>query len=158
MKCGNWKDTNLLSILKRAVINFKFSYPGYKIFIENLLDRQSHVLQADAEKLQQALTNIFNNSAKFSSSLTPIVVVLWLEDGFINISITDYGRGIRKKEQNKVFSEFLKAQGNLKEGMGLGLFLVKNIIDSHHGTITLKSKLHKGTTITLRLPQKLYDN
>lgn len=153
----SWKDVKIISIVKRAIINFKFSYPGYKVFVENSLNPPSYAMQGDAEKLQQVLTNLLNNSAKFSSKITPIVISMWMEDESVNISITDYGKGIRKKEQNKVFTEFFKAEGNRKEGMGLGLYLVKNIIEEHHGSVILKSKLHKGTTITLKFPQKLYD-
>lgn len=153
----SWKDVKIISIVKRAIINFKFSYPGYKVFVENSLNPASYVMQGDAEKLQQVLTNLLNNSAKFSSNVTPIIIALWMEDGCVTISITDYGKGIRKKEQNKVFTEFFKAEGNRKEGMGLGLYLVKNIIEEHKGSVLLKSKLHKGTTITLKFPQKLYE-
>lgn len=153
----NWKDVNMVQILKRAIINFKFNYPKYKIFIENTLDHKKSILQGDEEKLQQVLTNLLNNAAKFSSFLTPIVVSLWHEENRVVVSITDYGKGIRKKEQNKVFSEFFKATDNRKEGMGLGLYLVKSIVEKHKGEVSLQSKLHKGTTIILKLPQKLYE-
>lgn len=152
----HWKEVNILHILKRAIINFKFSYPGYKVFVEALSTSSNYWLQGDDEKLLQVLTNLFNNAAKFSSSLTPIVVTVSSKDRNIIIDITDYGKGIRKKEQNKVFQEFFKASDNRREGMGLGLYLVKSIIDKHKGSVFLSSKLHKGTKITIKLPQKLY--
>lgn len=153
----NFKDISIIHNVKRAIINFKFSYPGYKVFIENSLPQGFRTIQGDEEKLQQAITNLLNNSAKFSSNLTPIVISLNADESSISISITDYGKGIRKKEQNKVFTEFFKASGNRKEGMGLGLYLVKSIIEKHGGTIALLSKLNKGTTITIRIPKKLYE-
>lgn len=152
-----WKDIHVLDVLKRALVNFKFSYPGYKVFVEKSISRKEGLILGDKDKLQQALTNLLNNAAKFSSQLTPIVVSLYSENDNIIISITDYGRGIRKKEQYKIFHEFFKAEGNRKDGMGLGLFLVRSIIEKHGGSISLISKLHKGTTISIKLPQKIYE-
>lgn len=153
----NWKIINITHIVKRALINFKFSYPGYKVLIDSSLQRVDRILQGDDEKLIQVITNLLNNSAKFSSKDTPIVLTLGATKNDIAISITDYGKGIRKSEQNKVFTEFFKAKDNLKEGMGLGLYLVKGIVERHQGTVTLQSRLNKGTTVTLKLPKKLYE-
>jgi len=152
------QSVNIKQIIKRAIVNFRFSYPGYKIFVESNIDSKNSVIQGDAEKLQQVLTNLFNNAAKFSSRVTPIIVSLKKEDGYIFIAISDYGKGIRKHEQNQVFTEFFKSNDHRKDGMGLGLYLVKSIVEKHHGTVTLESKLHKGTTVTLKLPQQLYES
>ena len=150
------KRVNIIDIVKKAIINFKLNFPGYKVFVENNIIPESRIILADNEKLQQVFTNLLNNSAKFSSSLTPIVMSLTEDKDFIFISITDYGKGIRKKEQSKVFQEFFKESGNTKEGMGIGLYLVKSIIENHQGTISLTSKLHKGTIITIQFPKKKY--
>ena len=151
-----WKEINILNTVKRAIINFKFSYPGYKVFLENNLNLKSRMIQGDTEKLQQVFTNLLNNAAKFSTKTTPIVVALFSEGKYIHITVTDYGKGIRKNEQNKVFHEFFKAKGNRKEGMGLGLYIVKGIIEKHKGTIEIYSRLNKGTIMTVKLPKKLY--
>ncbi len=148
-----WKEVAILNVLKKAVINFKFNYPGYKVLLENPVHHKIVLARGDEEKLQQVFTNLLNNSAKFSSSVTPIVLTVGEDEKYVSISITDYGKGIRKREQDKVFVEFFKAKGNYKEGMGLGLFLVKNIIDKHKGKVSLTSKLHVGTTITVSLPK-----
>ena len=152
----SWKELNITKIIKSAIINFKFSYPGYKVFFEDALDKHSRLMQGDPEKLQQVFTNLLNNAAKFSIKTTPVVISLFEDNNMIGISVTDYGSGIRKNEQYKVFQEFFKAQNNRKEGMGLGLYLVKGIIEKHHGTVTLLSRLNKGTTISIKLPKKLY--
>lgn len=153
----SWKALNIVEIIKKAIMNFRFSYPGYKVFLENDLSLHERIIQGDPEKLQQVFTNLFNNAAKFSTKTTPIVISLSPDENYINISVTDYGKGIRKNEQFKVFQEFFKAKGNHKEGMGLGLFLVKKIIEKHHGKISLLSKVNKGTTISIKLPRKLYE-
>ena len=73
------------------------------------------------------------------------------------VSFTDFGKGIKKKEQDKIFAEFYKGQGHTKEGMGLGLYLVRRIIEKHKGKIELTSKVHQGTNITIELPLRLYE-
>ncbi len=151
-----WGRTNILDVVKKSIINFKLSYPGYKVFIENHIPVNSRTIIADNEKLRQVFTNLLNNCAKFSTKLTPIVITLDSSDDSIAIAITDYGKGIKKKEQNKIFTEFFKGTAINKDGMGIGLYLVKNIIQEHRGTISLSSKLNKGTTVILNLPKKRY--
>lgn len=149
-----WGRVSILDVVKRSAINFKLSYPGYKVFIENKIPANDRIIIADKEKLQQVFTNLLNNSAKFSTKLTPIVLTLEDSGNFIAVSIADYGKGIKKKEQNKIFMEFFKGSAISKDGMGIGLYLVKNIIAEHKGKISLSSKLNKGTTVTLSLPKK----
>ncbi len=153
----NWKEINIIQVVKKAIINFRFSYPGHKVFVENLLSRSESTLQGDSEKLQQVLTNLLSNAARFSPKKIPIVITLDKNRDFIRIQITDFGTGILKKDQGRVFDEFFKASNNHKDGMGIGLYLVKKIIERHQGKITLVSRLHKGTTVTVELPRKLYD-
>lgn len=152
-----WKKVHVMDILDIALINFKSSYPKYKVFIENSIKRKDGEVLGDSEKLQQVFTNILNNAAKFSSYLTPIIIQIKSDDSYVVISIIDYGRGIRKKEQAKVFEEFFRGTENDVGGMGLGLYLVRSIVEAHKGIISVDSKLHKGTTISVKLPQKLYE-
>lgn len=152
-----WKDVNILDVMKKSIINFKSINPEYKILVENTIPRAMNIIQGDPEKLQQAFSNILNNSAKFSHPHIPIIIKLEMKKNNMCISFTDFGKGIRKSEQDKIFSEFYKAQGNTKDGMGLGLYLVRRIIEKHKGKIELSSKINQGTNILIKLPRKLYD-
>ncbi len=73
----------------------------------------------------------------------------------VSISFSDYGKGMRKKDQEKVFNEFYKGESQ-KQGMGLGLYLVRRIIEKHKGSIVIDSKINKGTKIEIVIPVSLY--
>lgn len=152
-----WQDLNIVDVVKKSIINFKSVNPKFRILVENTLHKHDQMIQGDPEKLQQAFSNILNNSAKFSSPHIPIILKLEIKKNKINVSFTDFGKGIKKKEQSKIFSEFYKGEGHTKEGMGLGLYLVKRIIQKHKGKIELSSKVNQGTNIVIELPLRLYE-
>lgn len=110
----------------------------------------------DKDKMVLALQNLFENALKYTPRYGTIEIsVKKREEGYISISIKDSGIGIPKKEQGKVFSKFFRASNVLlmeSEGTGLGLFIVKNVVDKHSGKISLFSEEGKGTEVTIKLP------
>ncbi len=95
--------------------------------------------------------NLINYSVKFSSYHSTIEVDVAVFDNKVLISVSDIGLGIAKKDLSKVFKKYYS--GHVREkGMGLGLYLANEIIKKHKGTIGIKSKLGKGTTVTFTLP------
>jgi len=70
--------------------------------------------------------------------------------------VIDHGVGISKEDQQKLFEEFYKVKANAKEGLGLGLYISKQIIEEHKGTIQIKSNIGKGTKVSIILPQIHY--
>ncbi len=146
------KETNLRKIIKRSMIDFSFSFPERKLILKDKLS-QGHSIIGDSEKLIQVFSNILNNAAKFSSPQKPITLKLTSNASNYIIKIKDYGSGISKEEQSKIFKLFHKGSNHTQEGLGVGLFLAKTIIGQHHGSITIKSQLHKGSTIEIKLPK-----
>lgn len=146
-----FKEANLPQIVERARINFNSNHPGYKLKVLNKLKSQD-VLICDSDKLIQVLTNILDNAAKFSPKGKVIVLEIGTKGRMFEIKIKDQGAGLTKEEIPKVFQGFYKAHGNYKQGMGLGLFLAKNIIDKHKGLINLTSEIGEGTTVQILLP------
>jgi signal transduction histidine kinase len=109
-----------------------------------------------SELLEMVFSNIINNGIKYSNPGGIVEVEAKREDSYFIFLVKDYGIGIKKEEIPKIFDVFFRgkyARGDTREGMGLGLSLVKKIIDVHHGTINIKSKFNKGTTVTIRLPE-----
>lgn len=149
-----WKECSLDLIISRAVENFKFTYPSRKIYFkDSLSEKESDLVIGDFDKLLQVFTNVVDNAIKFSPEDTEIIITLTTKGKWILIEIKDVGEGIAKKDLSRLFDSFYKAEGNLKQGMGLGLYLAKNIIDQHHGTIKLYSKVKKGTLVEIKLPK-----
>ncbi|MBI2196609.1 GAF domain-containing sensor histidine kinase [Candidatus Daviesbacteria bacterium] len=147
-----FKETSLTEIIRRAMINFSFSFPERKLILKKK-PRQGYTIVGDSEKLIQVLNNILGNAAKFSPQQIPIALNLSSDSSSYIIKIKDRGHGIPKGEQIKIFKLFHKGSNNTQDGLGVGLFLAKTIIVQHHGSITVKSALTKGTTIEIRLPK-----
>lgn len=81
-----------------------------------------------------------------------MTISLKRQDGYITVKVKDEGKGIPKQDLPKIFDGYYRADNHQVEGMGLGLYLVKNIIDAHRGDVEVKSVLNKGTTFLIYLP------
>lgn len=114
-------------------------------------------LIADAYLLDHAIMNLIVNAAKYSSKPAHIRVILEDDEKWVSISIQDKGIGIPEADQEHVFDRFYtvnKAHSQKLGGSGLGLSIVKTIIEKHLGTISLTSELGKGTTFKIVLPKR----
>ena len=102
--------------------------------------------------LKIAIKNILKNAIQFSHKNSKVFVKSYKENGLFNISIQDFGIGIENNEQNKIFEKFYrtdKSRNKNSGGTGLGMSIVKKIIDIHKGLIRINSKANIGTTITI---------
>ncbi len=102
--------------------------------------------------LKIAIKNILKNAIQYSHENSSIVVKSYKKDDTLNISIQDFGIGIEKNEQEKIFEKFYrtdKSRNKNSGGTGLGMSIVKKIIDIHKGLIKIDSKPNLGTIITL---------
>jgi signal transduction histidine kinase len=112
-------------------------------------------LSLDAPKIDQVLNNLISNAIKFSQPQTEIIVELSTLDGQILISVRDQGQGIPSNEIEKVFKPFEKTSTRSTAGeksTGLGMAIVKKIVEGHQGKIWLESALGVGTTFFIALP------
>ena len=111
----------------------------------------------DKDALIEAFTNIIANAIKYSEDEKSIAITSEIEGKYAVINISDRGIGIDKIEQSHIFKRFYRSSNEKIQnigGAGLGLALVKNIIDGHHGKITINSTLKKGSTFSLYLPME----
>jgi len=146
-------EYHLTEIIQRALKDFHIYYPKHKVVFDPSLDPTKDFVICDYDKLLQVLHNILSNASKFSRPEDEIVVKLKLASPCLVISIQDKGAGISKEDLPKIFEGFYKGIGHYQGGMGVGLFLAKDIIDRHHGSIKVKSKENIGTTVVIRLPR-----
>ena len=117
------------------------------------LDANLIPILGDANQLQRALWNLVANAIKFTPSGGSIAVTSGMTKKEIFIKIKDSGIGIAKEELPSLFSEFQRLNGALNvEGTGLGLFIVKTIVEAHNGSISVESEVGVGTTFTMRVP------
>lgn len=111
--------------------------------------------RGDQNQLERVFWNLIDNAIKFTAEGGTITVTSRMEGQNISMSISDSGIGIPKEELSSLFQEFKRLKGSANiEGAGLGLFIVKTILDSHDGTIKVESKEGAGTKFTVLLPAR----
>ncbi|MEK7534460.1 MAG: HAMP domain-containing sensor histidine kinase [Patescibacteria group bacterium] len=122
-------------------------------------------ISIDSIRIGQVMNNLLSNSIKFTQEGGTLQVVIYYnpnKNKFITVSVTDTGIGIPKEFQKDLFSKFAQAndtpQKLAKQGTGLGLYVVKGIVEAHGGTVSLESTPAKGTTISFTLPVILQPN
>jgi two-component system, OmpR family, phosphate regulon sensor histidine kinase PhoR len=114
-------------------------------------------ITADEDLLSQVWINLIHNSIKFTPEAGSIKVALHPRSDQVEFRISDTGMGISEEDQVHIFERFYKAdksRTNLGGGSGLGLSIVKKIIEMHKGTIKVESKVGAGTTFTVALPME----
>jgi len=109
----------------------------------------------DKERMIMVLQNLLDNAIKYTPEYGRIQIIVEVDKQYLHVKINDQGVGIPAADQSKMFSKFFRASNALKletEGSGLGLFIVKNIIEKHKGNVSLKSEEGKGTEVSFTLP------
>lgn len=110
-------------------------------------------LFADREKLNQVITNYLTNAIKYSEGKYDIEVCTLLEEDEVIVSVRDYGKGIPDRELPYIFNRFYRAQKTKNlEGLGVGLFLSKQIVTAHGGRTWVESEEGKGSTFYFSIP------
>src|SRR5690606_29173754 len=100
----------------------------------------------DKFRLEQVITNLLTNAAKYAPE-NPVDVELTREKQYAILKVTDHGEGISEENQKLIFERFVRAVSSSSvSGLGLGLYISKQIIELHHGTIEVQSEMGKGST------------
>ena len=112
---------------------------------------------ADPARIRQVLTNLVDNAQKFTPSGGSITIRAGVfDDEFVRVSVTDTGRGIAPEEHQRIFSRLGQVDDNSAEsrkGLGLGLFICREIVRRHGGDISVESRLGSGSTFYFTLPK-----
>jgi len=108
---------------------------------------------ADRSAMERALTNLVSNAVKFTPTGGRVTLALTRTDSELVISVEDTGRGIHAEDLPIIFDKYRRArEAILTEGSGLGLFIVKAIVDGHGGKVRVESTVGRGSTFTIHLP------
>lgn len=159
---GIWierSETDMQVLIKEAVLSLQKTAKakGLTLHWENS-QQKLPTLNIDRNKVYQVIHHLIENAIKFSSEGEIKIKTGIALDGLV-ISVCDPGIGLTKEEQSKVFSKFFQSDRFNQDcpieqqGSGLGLFISKNIIDLHGGTIKVKSEKNKGSCFSVILPQ-----
>ena len=118
-------------------------------------DIEEKIIACDTEKIERIVLNLISNAIKFSDVGDEIFVDIKDKNEFVEISVKDNGIGIEKKYLVMIFDRFKQVDKSLSrntEGTGVGLSLVKSIVELHGGIIYVKSEFGKGSKFTVMLP------
>lgn len=107
----------------------------------------------DRERFLQILSNVIGNAIKFTPAGGSIRVSTAREAGAIRVSTTDTGRGIAPEHVTQVFDRYWRGQSGDRSSVGLGLSIVKGLVEAQGGTVSLTSELGKGTTVSFTIPE-----
>jgi two-component system, OmpR family, sensor histidine kinase ResE len=158
-------DTNLVMeeveinpFLERIVRKFQglADEREIKLGLVNAVDKRTYQFAPDA--IEQVLTNLIDNAITHTENAGAVQVLVSDDKDQLVMIVKDSGSGIPEEDLPFVFERFYKADKSrtrktVRTGNGLGLAIAKNIIQAHDGTIKVTSKLHEGTTFTIRLPR-----
>jgi two-component system phosphate regulon sensor histidine kinase PhoR len=107
----------------------------------------------DPTALSQAVINLLDNAAKYSGQSRQIAVRLDVRDGDLVVEVEDHGFGIPSSELDRIFERFYRIpNGSGKGGYGLGLFMVRHIMDAHGGSVEVDSEPGRGSRFRLIFP------
>lgn len=116
------------------------------------LQLENCLIQADQQAIRSLMTNLLENAGKYSKDSKKIIVRLGERNGKIVLNVIDFGMGISDENKGKVFDKFKRVESEMtrkSKGTGLGLFIVKHIVDGHGGTIQLKDNQPSGLDLEI---------
>jgi PAS domain S-box-containing protein len=149
----NKEPINLEHILIDALDKLREQLETLNIDVKLNIETGDYKLMGDDFKLEQVISNLITNAMKYGES-KPINLTLRNEGNSIAFLVKDYGAGIPKGEFDRIFQRFERVVlSNGVSGLGLGLYISKEVINAHGGTITLSSELNKGTEFKVTLPK-----
>ncbi len=151
----DFQPTNPKEIVNAAAeaVQPKMNQPGCHFSVS--MDENLPQIRADKDAMITVLVNLLDNAYKYSNTDKTIELKAYNETGMACFAVKDNGVGIPRRIQKKIFERFYQADSRLSrqaEGCGLGLSIVKFIVDAHKGTINVESKPGQGSIFTVRIP------
>ena len=148
------KPVDVASIVKQAVTDLNHLAGQKKINLQSDIAENLPELLGDENKILSMVSNLVNNSIKFTPEGGCATVSAQVQNNELVIKVSDNGMGIPKDELSKIFGRFYRVHRPGKEiqGTGLGLAIVKEIVVRHDGRIDVESEVDKGTTFAVYLP------
>jgi signal transduction histidine kinase len=135
-------------------MKYSLGMNGFRLTITGLRGRRGIPIEADPDAVIEAITNLLENSMKYSGGSRRIAVRCAKEGSRALCSVRDWGRGISPEALPRIFEKHYRdpASESVAEGFGIGLSVVEAIVRAHGGRVQVESSLGKGSTFTLVFP------
>ena len=155
-----YNDTDVKPLIEQTVTIVKSKYPN-QIFKLNCAENLPSIF-VDRDKFQQIMTNLIENSAKYSLGASETLIDVKSKDDSVEIKVSNKGIGIEQKDYEKIFTKFARIDNPLTrkvQGSGLGLYITKSLTEKMGGCISVKSEPiensdYSNITFTLLMPVK----
>lgn len=146
------EQIDLNTLVRELAADLQLTIPTHTLHVRGTI---STPVEADRQRISQVLINIIKNAVKYSPDADSVIIRLSDRNGSPRISIRDFGIGIEKSEQKKIFRMYYKVHAKSHKriyGLGAGLFIARTIMERHNGSIKIQSKPGEGSTFHIDLP------
>jgi signal transduction histidine kinase len=154
-KSYNFADGDMAEVIDNVLASYRYQIVNSGFDVQTNIQASLPPVSIDREAMAQAISNLVDNAIKYSGEVKQLSIKTETRGTDLSIQIADSGIGIPRAEQAKVFEKFYRVGNGLVhdvKGSGLGLALVKHIIEAHKGTISVESDVGKGSRFTILLP------
>jgi signal transduction histidine kinase len=151
----SFRETNVADLVRSTLESYRFEIEQNGFQFEQKIDNDVPPLWVDREAIARSLLNLVNNAVKYSSNEKYLGVRLYRHTSGVNLEVVDHGIGIPAKEHLKIFEKFYRVGDPLvhnTKGSGLGLSLVRHIVEAHGGEVAVESTPGKGSKFVITLP------
>jgi PAS domain S-box-containing protein len=146
------EEFEIKTVVENAIELIQESNINYQIILESKVHGLK--INGDPHRIEQVLINLLTNAIKYSPKANKVEVFLSYTKDEVTIGVKDYGLGIAPDKLSQIFSRFFRIEGNDPgiSGLGIGLYLTRQIVDRHNGKIWVESEPGKGSTFWVTLP------
>jgi len=154
-KTYDFADGDMTEVIEDVLASYRYQIINSGFDIQTNMQASPPPVLIDRDAMAQAISNLVDNAIKYSGEVKQLSITTETRGSDLSIEIADQGIGIPRAEQARIFEKFYRVGNGLVhdvKGSGLGLSLVKHIIEAHHGTISVESDVGKGSRFTILLP------
>lgn len=154
-KTYNFADSDMAELIENVLSSYRYQIDNSGFDVQTNMQPDLPSVSIDREAMTQAISNLLDNAIKYSREVKQLSITTKTVGPDLSLEIADRGIGIPRAEQVKIFEKFYRVGNGLVhdvKGSGLGLSLVKHIIEAHKGTISVESDVGKGSRFTILLP------
>jgi signal transduction histidine kinase len=148
-------EGDMAEVIEQVLSSYRYQIVNSGFAVQTNIPPGLPPVLIDRDAMQQAISNLLDNAIKYSGEVKQLSITAKTVGADLSLEVADHGIGIPRAEQAKIFEKFYRVGDGLVhdvKGSGLGLSLVKHIIDAHHGTISVESDVSKGSRFTILLP------
>jgi signal transduction histidine kinase len=152
----DFRETDMSELVHNTLDSYRYQLEQSGFQFEEKID-EVPPMRVDREAMARSLLNLVNNALKYSQDRKYIGVNLYRDNGSVKLEVVDQGIGIPHQEQEKIFEKFYRVGDPLvhnTKGSGLGLSLVRHIVEAHGGDVSVDSAPGQGSKFTIELPVK----